>query len=220
MKVKLGGIKTKIITGLVIVVPLWATYLVLRAFFETLDGFLGPYLEPVVHSFLPNIRNIPGLGILAALLVLYLIGLVATNIIGRTLVHRLDLVLRRIPLVKTVYGATKQITEAFTTPTKTAFRKVVFAELPYPGVYALAFVTNTIRDEQGRELPVIFVPSTPNPTTGFTLVMPAEKLIESTLTVEEGMKLILSGGIIFSGASIFPTAPRDRQDRPFAGVRP
>ena len=219
MKVKLG-IKSKIITGLVIVVPLWATYLVLRAFFETLDGFLGPYLEPVVRNFLPKIHNIPGLGIVAALLVLYLIGLVTTNIFGRRLIHRLDRFLKRIPLVKTVYGAAKQITEAFSTPSKTAFKKVVFAELPYPGVYALAFVTNTIRDEQGRELLVVFVPSTPLPTAGFTLIIPPEKVVESTMTVEEGMKLMLSGGIIFSKVSTFPTSSRERQDRPFVSVQP
>ncbi|MBI3015445.1 MAG: DUF502 domain-containing protein [Candidatus Tectomicrobia bacterium] len=217
MKVKLGGIKTKIITGLVIVVPLWATYLVLRAFFETLDGLLGPYLKPLVQSLLPNIENIPGLGILAALLVLYLIGLVTANIIGRRFVHRMDALMKRIPLVKTIYSATKQITEALATPAKTAFKKVVLVELPYPGTYVLAFITNSIRDEQGRELPVVFVPCSPNPTTGFTLVMPPEKVIESNMTVEEGMKVILSMGIIFPGISALQAIPRDR---PVAGVKP
>lgn len=216
----LSGIKKRIITGIVVVVPLWATFLLIRAFLEATDGLLGPYLRPLVQHYLPGIHSIPGLGLLTALIVLYLIGLVTTNIFGRQVVHRLDLLLKRIPVVKTIYGATQQITEAFTTPTRTVFKRVVFVEPFSPGIHVIAFVTNTVRDDHGRELPVVFIPSTPNPTTGFTLVMPPERVIETAMTVEEGMKWVLSGGILQSRLPAFHNLGREGQDSSLATVKP
>lgn len=216
----LSGIKKRVITGIVVVVPLWATFLLIRAFFDAIDGLLGPYLKPLIEYYLPGIHTIPGLGILAALIVLYLIGLVTTNIVGRQVVHRLDLLLKRIPLVKTIYGATKQITEAFTAPTRTVFKRVVFVAPFSPGTHVIGFVTNTVQDDCGRELPVVFIPSTPNPTTGFTLIMPPERVIETAMTVEEGMKWVLSGGILQARMPAFQSLAREGQDRLLATLKP
>ena len=192
------------VVGLAVVLPLLLTYLLLRFLFETLDGLL----DPRIHALLG--RKIPGLGFLATLAIIFLIGALTTNIVGRKLVAMTEGLLLRIPLVKNVYGASKQLFDALTLPGKGAFRQVVMLEYPRPGLYALGFITAAqaegFQDLVGEKTVNVFIPTAPNPTSGFFLVVPEKSVIPVPISMEEALKLIVSGGLIV------PTALQARRE--------
>jgi uncharacterized membrane protein len=180
--------------GLAVVLPLLVTYLLLRFLFESLDGLLDPIIQGLLG------RRIPGLGFLATVAIIFLIGTLTTNIVGRKLVAMTEGLLLRIPLVKNIYGASKQLFDALTLPGKGAFREVVMLEYPRPGLYALGFITATraegFQDLVGEKTVNVFIPTAPNPTSGFFLVVPEKSVIPVPISMEEALKLIVSGGLI------------------------
>jgi len=182
------------VVGLAVVLPLLVTYLLLRFLFEALDGLLDPMIQGILG------RRIPGLGFLATVAIIFLIGTLTTNIIGRKLVAMTEGLLLRIPLVKNVYGASKQLFDAITLPGRGAFRQVVMLEYPRSGLYALGFITATqakgFQDLVGEQTVNVFIPTAPNPTSGFFLVVPEKSVIPVPISVEEALKLIVSGGLI------------------------
>jgi uncharacterized membrane protein len=182
------------LVGLAVVLPLLVTYLLLRFLFEALDGLLDPIIQGILG------RRIPGLGFLATVAIIFLIGTLTTNIVGRKLVAMTEGLLLRIPLVKNVYGASKQLFDAITLPGRGAFRQVVMLEYPRSGVYALGFITATqakgFQDLVGEPTVNVFIPTAPNPTSGFFLVVPEKSVIPVPISVEEALKLIVSGGLI------------------------
>ncbi len=182
------------LVGLAVVLPLLVTYLLLRFLFEALDGLLDPMIQGILG------RRIPGLGFLATVAIIFLIGTLTTNIIGRKLVAMTEGLLLRIPLVKNVYGASKQLFDAITLPGRGAFRQVVMLEYPRSGLYALGFITATqaegFQDLVGEKTVNVFIPTAPNPTSGFFLVVPERSVIPVPISVEEALKLIVSGGLI------------------------
>ena len=192
------------VVGLAVVLPLLLTYLLLRFLFETLDGLL----DPMIYALLG--RKVPGLGFLATIAIIFLIGILTTNIVGRKLVAMTEGLLLRIPLVKTVYGASKQLFDALTLPGKGAFRQVVMLEYPRMGLYALGFITAAqaegFEDLVGERTVNVFIPTAPNPTSGFFLVVPEKSVIPVPISMEEALKLIVSGGLIV------PTALQARRE--------
>ncbi len=182
------------VVGLAVVLPLLLTYLLLRFLFETLDGLL----DPMIHTILG--RKIPGLGFVVSIAIIFLIGALTTNIVGRKLVALTEGVLLRIPLVKYVYAASKQLFDALTLPGKEAFRQVVMLEYPRLGLYALGFITAAraegFQDLVGEKTVNVFIPTAPNPTSGFFLVVPEKSVIPVPISMEEALKLIVSGGLI------------------------
>ena len=186
------------LVGLAVVLPLVVTYLLLRFLFETLDRLLDPIIQGILG------RRIPGLGFLASVAIIFLAGILTTNIVGRKLVAMTEGLLLRIPLVKNVYAASKQLFDAVTLPGKEAFRQVVMLEYPRQGVYALGFITATqakgFQDLVGEPTVNVFVPTAPNPTSGFFLVVPEKSIIPVPISVEEALKLIVSGGLIVPAA--------------------
>jgi uncharacterized membrane protein len=182
------------LVGLAVVLPLLVTYLLLRFLFDGLDDLLDPIIQALLG------RRIPGLGLLASVAIIFLIGALTTNFIGRKLVAITEGVLLRIPLVKNVYAASKQLFDAVTLPGKQAFRQVVMLEYPRAGVYALGFITATqamgFQDLVGEPTVNVFIPTAPNPTSGFFLVVPEKSVIPVPISVEEALKLIVSGGLI------------------------
>jgi uncharacterized membrane protein len=134
--------------------------------------------------------------ILILLFLLYLVGTVGQLFIGRQLIAIGERVLLRIPLVRTIYSATKQVMQAVSLPDRAAFKSVVLLEFPRPGFMALGFLTGHVQDAQGRRYCKVFIPTAPNPTTGFFEMVPAEEVKETTMTIEEGFKMIISGGIV------------------------
>jgi len=189
-------LRTKIFAGILVILPLGITYFVLVFVFNTLDNILGPMMPEVsVPLFNRNI-HLPGLGIIGFFLLLYLIGVIATNVLGRKLVSWGDRLFTTIPVVKNIYLASKQLTDAFSASRKGSFRQAVFIEFPQEGNFVLGFVTNELTDLQQQKKVTVFVPTAFVPPQGFLLFLPIEKILPSRMTIEEAIKTIMSVGIV------------------------
>ncbi|HJV35954.1 DUF502 domain-containing protein [Geomonas sp.] len=187
-------VKGKVITGLFVVVPLGITIFILKFLFNFADGILGAYLDSLFSFFIHRDYHIPGLGMLTGFLVIYLSGVLATNVMGTRILKWADEQLSRIPLVKSIYSSSKQLTQVFREG-KTSYRRAVFVEWPRGGVRAIGFVTGeVVRD--GEKLIVVYVPTMPNPTSGFALFFRESEVHESGMTVEEAVKFVVSGGAV------------------------
>jgi len=147
-----------------------------------------------------------------AIFLMSVVGFLARNYFGKRLVEWVDSAMRRVPLVNKIYNATKQVNDAFTSNNKTAFRTVVLVEFPRVGVYTLGFVTSeqpqTIRGNEGENLVCVFVPTTPNPTGGYLLLIPEEKIRKLDMSVGEGIKYVVSLGSISPEATALPEGLR------------
>jgi len=183
-------IKRTILTGIFTIVPLALTIVILQFIFRSLDNISAPLLRK--FGF-----HIPGLGILLTFLVVYILGLIIRNVLGRKLFIWGEKILLTIPLVNTIYKTIKQFLSAFSgTAEGKNFQKVIFLQYPRIGVWTLAFVTGESADGDGVEYYHIFVPTTPNPTSGFFIIIPQNDTMRTNMTVEEGIKMVISGGLI------------------------
>lgn len=182
------------LTGAAVVLPLTVTFYILTFIFELLDG----WARHIIFAFTGH--HVPGVGLLLTMCLLLLVGLFTTNYIGQRFIALWESVLLRIPLVSVIYKTTKQIIEVLGGHENRPFRKAVLIQYPRQGVYTVAFVTGevTVKDDEGgyRNLVCVFVCTTPNPTTGFLVLVPPEEVIYLSNTVEDGIRLVLSGGIV------------------------
>jgi uncharacterized membrane protein len=192
----LKHLRSKIFAGILVILPLGITFLVLKFVFNTLDSILDP-LIPNINIFLfHRVFHLPGLGIVSFFLLLYLIGVITTNVLGRKLVHWGDRLFTNIPVVKNIYLSSKQLTDAFSATRKGSFRQAVFVEFPQEGNYVLGFVTNELTDLERQARVTVFVPTAFVPPQGFLLFLPKEKILPSRMTIEEAIKAIMSVGIV------------------------
>jgi uncharacterized membrane protein len=186
-------LKRYLVAGLLVVTPLWGTYLILKALFFSLEGVLGSLLRTYTPYY------IPGLGIVALFLLLVSVGMIATNIFGRKLVTLWESVLARVPVVKTIYQVIKAVVDTLHIQNRDQFSRVVLIEFPRKGHYSIAFVTGITRGEiqqiTAERLINVYVPTTPNPTSGYFLFVPENEIIPLTMSVEDGMKMVVSGGM-------------------------
>ncbi|RMF98496.1 MAG: DUF502 domain-containing protein [Gammaproteobacteria bacterium] len=191
-----------IVAGLLVWVPLGVTVLVLKLLADAIGrfSFIPPALRPenLIGLRIPYLDVL--LTLLLAILVLYLTGLIAANILGRQLVGLWESILHRIPLVRTIYSATKKFAEVLFADTSQSFKKVLLIEYPRKGVYSLCFQTSTELEEiQARtnaEVICVFVPTTPNPTSGFIIMVPKNEVIELDMDVESALKMVVSLGVV------------------------
>lgn len=182
--------KGRFITGLFVVVPLGITIFILKFLFNFADGILGSYLDSLLTALINDHPYIPGLGMLTGVIVIYLSGILAT-----TRIHRWwDHLFSRIPLVKSIYGSSKQLTQVFKDG-KTSYRRAVFVEWPRTGVRAVGFVTAEV-ERDGEKLVVVYVPTMPNPTSGFALFFREDDVQDCGMTVEDAVKFVVSGGVV------------------------
>ena len=188
--------KGRFITGLFVVVPVGITIFILKFLFNFADGILGSYLDSLLAAFLDNHYHIPGLGMLTGFIVIYLSGVLATNVIGTRILRWSDGILSRIPVVKSIYGSSKQLTQVFKEG-KSSYRRAVFVEWPRAGVRAVGFVTAEV-ERDGEKLVVVYVPTMPNPTSGFALFFKESEVQDCGMTVEEAVKFVVSGGAVVS----------------------
>jgi len=202
-------LRTKIFAGILVILPLGITFLVLKFVFNTLDTILGPLTPRVMIYPFKQEFSIPGLGIIGFFLLLYLIGLVTTNVLGRKLVNWGDRLFTASPVVKIIYAASKQLTDAFSSSRKGSFRQAVFIEFPQEGNYMLGFVTNELTDPENQKKVAVFIPTAFVPPQGFLLFLPKEKVLSCYLTVEEAIKAIMSVGIVAPQA--FSPSSSDRK---------
>lgn len=186
--------KTRMASGLVILIPLVITVAVVRFLFDFTSGILLPIIDPAFADWPALARAATSLAIL--LVVIYLLGALATNIVGRRVLSLGESVVLRLPFVKVVYSVSKQVVAAFQGQGSKAFKSVVFVEFPHPGVRSIGFETASVTREDGSVWSTVFVPTTPNPTTGFLQFVPQASLERTGYTVEEGIKLVMSLGVL------------------------
>lgn len=193
------GLRSYFITGLIVVVPLYITAYVVVLIVRAMDNvfnFLPELLRP--QSFLPF--YIPGIGLAFTIIGIFIVGVVAQNFLGKKLVSLGERILARIPFLRIVYNATKQFLETFFTREHEGFSKVVIFEYPRKGIYTLGFVTGRTRGELKTKIEEgttsIFVPTTPNPTSGYFVMIPDADIIPLEMSVEDAFKVIMTGGII------------------------
>lgn len=192
------SLKRYFITGLLVIVPIWGTILVLKTLFVTLDGILGDIPEKYLTQ-----RYVPGVGILALFLLIILAGLLATNIMGRRVVKLWEDLLQRVPLVRGIYTTIKAMMDVLAFQEKTGgtkkYSRVVMIEFPRKGQYALALVTGVtpgeVQDISPDRVINVYVPTSPNPTSGYLLFVPESELIPVSMSVDEAMKMMFSGGM-------------------------
>ncbi len=191
--------KKYIIAGLLVWMPLGITFLVVRAIVGFLDGAL--LLLP--HSYQPDTLlglHIPGLGVVIAVILVLTTGMIVANFLGKRIVSAWESLLARIPLVRTLYSGIKQIMEAVLAADGKSFSKVLLLEYPRKGVWSLAFMTSDelgeVQDKTCSNVISVFIPTTPNPTSGFVLMVPKEDVIELDMSVEDGLKMIISMGVV------------------------
>ncbi len=189
-------LRTKIFAGILVILPLGITFLVLKFVFNTLDSILDPLTPPVTIFIFHRMFFIPGLGIIGFFLLLYLFGVIATNVLGRELLILGDRIFTTIPVVKNIYAASKQLTDAFSASRKGTFRQAVFVEFPQEENFMLGFVTNEVADLEDQKKVTVFIPTAFVPPQGFLLFLPKEKIIPSHMSIEEAIKAIMSVGIV------------------------
>ena len=193
------GLRRYLVAGLLVWVPIVFTYFILNIAVGLMDRTL--LLLPT--AFRPeNLLgfHIPGLGIILTFIVLLLTGMLAANILGRSLLNLGESLLNRIPLVRSVYSGAKNFAEVVLTDTSQSFKKVLLIEYPRKGVYSLCFQTSTdvgeIQARTGGEVVCVFVPTTPNPTSGFIIMVPRVDVTELDMEVEQALKMIVSLGVV------------------------
>ena len=194
------SIKTRIFAGLLAIVPIAVTFWILKFLFTFLDSLASPFLKKVGVE-------IPGLGIILTLLFIFVLGLFITNVLGKTLFNWGEKILAKLPIVNTIYNTIKQITSAFSGSTVKSFEQVIFIQYPREGLWTMCFVTNQSKNENGDTFYHVFVPTTPNPTSGVFIVIPIKDAIHPDISVEDGLKAIISGGILDPGNSLSGKLP-------------
>ena len=191
----LATLRTTFLRGIGIIIPLGLTYWFFSALLNAVDSILSPVLERIIGV------HVPGLVFLAMLVIILLVGLLTRNLVGRIFFAGLEDLLTTIPFVRSVYSAVKDLVGAFVFGGKgRTFRQVVMVEYPRPGLYTIAFVTNEMRftaaDGTHIDFLNVYIPNPPNPTSGVLVLVPKPEAVPLSLSIEEGLKLVLSGGIV------------------------
>lgn len=215
------ALKRYFLTGLLVVTPIWGTVLILKTLFVTVDGILGDLLAQLVPD-----HYVPGLGIVALILLIFTVGLFAANFMGRQIVKIWEDWLNRLPLVRGVYSTLKSMMDILSFSDRGSYHRVVLIQFPKNGHYCFAFVTGMTKGETTTLGPGplihVYVPTSPNPTSGYFLLVPEREVTSVDITVEEAMKLIVSGGLYTPSTSMTSVLHADtkwgRVKQPGVGV--
>jgi uncharacterized membrane protein len=179
------------ITGLLVLIPLWATYYVLSGLLSMIDGILGDLPTRLIGY------RIPGMGIITLVFFILLVGVLSANFIGVWLIRYSDKLMQKVPIVRGIYSTVKQIMETFSV--KQNFSGVGLVEYPRKGCYSVGFITAKVQGTRfglSGQFKTVFIPTTPNPTAGFLLILPESEVTRLDMTVEQGMKYIISLGLV------------------------
>ena len=191
-------------TGLLVILPASISIFILWKLFFGLDAILGPLVTRYYG------RVIPGLGLVVLISLIIIIGAVASNFFGRRLIGAGERVVNRIPIIRWIYRTTKQMFATILQERSTSFRRVVLVEYPHKGTWSMAFVTSEtggrLTDDLNRDVVTVFLPTTPNPTSGFFLIIPREDVVALDMPVDEGLKLVVSAGVLSRGNTDGPDA--------------
>lgn len=211
----LKHLRRYIVAGLLVWIPLGVTIFIIKFGIELMDRTLGvipaEYQPGVLLQQLFGTENpvpAPGLGLVLAIIILLITGVLAANIVGRSMVGMWESILDRIPIVRSVYSASKNFAEIVFSDTSESFKKVLLIEYPRKGLYSLAFQTSSdlgeIQSRTGEQVICVFVPTTPNPTSGLILMVPMRDVTELDMDIDEALKMVISLGVVV------PVWPKDR----------
>ena len=181
--------RSKLFAGLATLLPLYLTFIVIKFLFSTLEEMSGPLLKKIG-------LDIPGLGIILTVILIYILGLLVTNFLGKKIFDIGERIVKKVPIVSMVYTTLKQITDTFTKGSMDAFKGAVYIEYPRKGLWTMAFISGESKNKDGIPFYHLFVPTTPNPTSGFFLMIPQSDTIKTGMSVEQGLKTIISGGLL------------------------
>ena len=199
--------KRYLVAGILAWLPLAVTIAVLVWLLGAIDGLFSTLLSatqavlPATQTaWLESLRHVPGLSVVVLAALLVITGVLVTNIFGQWLLHRWDTLLQRIPIVKSIYSSVKQVSDTLFSTSGNAFREAVLVQYPRPGSWTIAFVTGRPSGEVAAHLPgehlSVYVPTTPNPTSGFFLMMPRSEMRALGMSVDEALKYIISMGVV------------------------
>ena len=196
------NIRRKLVAGLLVVFPIFITFIIIKFLFGLIGGILSPVVERAFILLGSSPKGtvddfvVTSIAFILTFSALYFIGVIATNFFGKLILNFFEAILNKTPIIKNIYTSSKKLIEIISLPSRQSFKRVVIVEYPRVGMKAFAFVTGNIKTKDGAELTSIFVPTTPNPTSGFLIYLPEDDIIETSMDIEEGMKLIISGGIL------------------------
>ena len=212
----LARLRTYFLTGIVVSAPVGITIWLIWLFVAFVDDTVVPLIPDAYNPSDVIGVSVPGIGVIVVLLVVTIIGFLVTNFFGRFMIKLGENLVSRVPVVRTIYGVLKQIFDAVLAQSEGAFREVILIEYPRKGIWVLGFVTSNTQGEVRRvmadEMVNVFLPTTPNPTSGFLLFVPRKDCITLNMTVEEGVKLVISGGIVSPPDPEDPQAPDEKDD--------
>jgi uncharacterized membrane protein len=207
------SIRARLLAGILILTPFGVALLVMVWIFRRFTGLMKPVVNAilaVLNQYSPAV-SIPEAYVtvfiwltttIFLLLLLYLLGVTGQFVIGKKVVAASEVLVLRIPIIRTIYTATKQVIKALSIPDGKSFKSVVLVEFPREGFQAIGYLTGNIKTPDGHEFCKVFIPTTPNPTTGFFEIVAPDKVVETTLSMEEAFKMIISGGIVSPDALI------------------
>ncbi len=186
-------IKSKFFTGLFILIPLIVTIYIVYAIISFFEPFVGPLVKNVFLRLSGHEIYIPGIGFILFVVITYVTGMIASNYFGKTALSHGERLLKRIPVVKSIYGSVKDMTEAFSSDKVKSFKEAVLVEFPFPGRYTIGFVTKRVEME-GKPFCTVFVPPTPIPTAGFLIMVREEELKFLDISIDAAVKYVISLG--------------------------
>ena len=181
--------RSKLFAGVATLLPLYLTFFVIKFLFVTLEEMS----DPILKRF--NL-DIPGLGIILTVLLIYILGFLVTNFLGRKIFNIGERIVKKVPIVNMIYTTLKQITDTFTKGSTDAFEGAVYIQYPRQGLWTMAFISGESKTKDDVHYYDLFVPTTPNPTSGFFLMIPQADTVATGMSVEEGLKTIISGGLL------------------------
>ncbi len=201
------NIRKNLISGVFIAIPFVVSILIIQWLFNVMAGFLRPALENILPKLMDSVFHSPvpdtylrltitALSVILLVLLLYFTGITGQFVIGKRLIELGEQVFMQIPIIRTVFISTRQVIQSVSLPDRTMFKSVVLVEFPRAGMKSLGFLTGYIRDNKGAKYCKIFIPTTPNPTTGYFEIVPFNDVLETNITIEEGFKMIISGGVV------------------------
>lgn len=214
-KKKSPTLRRTFLTGLIVLTPVLVTIWVVRLVLQTVTGAVTPTIQALIRAL--HIEQTwvqfiaPLIGLILSALVIYFLGTLAGNVLGRQLISGLERLLMQIPVVRGIYSATRQFLQTFSGDKTKAFSKVVLFEYPRKGLWTMGLLTGETRGEVQNETPPdvvsVFVPTTPNPTSGWLIFVPIEDVKELTMSVDDAFKMIISGGILTPEVGAKPPEP-------------
>jgi len=191
-------VKKKFITGLLVLIPLIVTVYIAYLIVSFIENFIGPALKNIFFQVFQREVYITGMACIIFVVITYLTGLFVSNYFGKRVFSRGEQIVRRIPIVKSIYGSVKDMTEAFSSDKIKSFKEVVLLEFPFQGRYAIGLVTNRV-EIKGLQHCSVFVPTTPNPTSGYIILVREEDLFFLDMPTDDALKYVVSLGTSRSG---------------------